>query len=128
MAAEYLTYDELLAIHADQIERYGGSSGLRDLGLIGSALAMPEATFDGIDLHQTLFEKAAAYLYHLAQNHPFVDGNKRIACAAALTFLDMNGVCIAATEDELTHLVLGVASGSVSKASVAVFFERHAEP
>ena len=72
-----LTLDELLAIQADQIRCYGGSPGLRDLGLLRSALAMPETTFEGEFLHGTVFEMAAAYLFHIARNHPFVNGNKR---------------------------------------------------
>ena len=87
----FLTLDEVLGIHADQIRRYGGSSGLRDLGLLQSALAMPETTFEGEFLHGTVFEMAAAYLFHVARNHPFVDGNKRTALMCALVFLGLNG-------------------------------------
>ncbi|HYQ81440.1 MAG TPA: Fic family protein, partial [Anaeromyxobacteraceae bacterium] len=72
----FLTLDEVLALHADQIGRYGGSPGLRDLGLLESALAAPRATFGGEHLHGSLPEMAAAYLFHLVRNHPFVDGNK----------------------------------------------------
>lgn len=124
----FLTLDEVLALHEDQIRRYGGSPGLRDPGLLSSAVAVPRATFDGALLHGSLFEMAAAYLYHLARNHPFIDGNKRTALAAALAFLWLNDHELEAGEDELTELVLGVAAGSVSKAQVAVFLEAHAGP
>ena len=117
----FLTVDEALAIHADQIRRYGGSHGLRDLGLLGSALAMPQASFDGVYLHTSLAEMAAAYLFHLAQNHPFVDGNKRAALAVALAFIWLNDRRVEADEDELTELVMGVAAGRVGKSEVAVF-------
>lgn len=82
MDPEYLTTEDVLEIHADQIERYGGSGGIRDRGLLEAAVAMPQASFDGQLLHGDLFEMAAAYLYHLVQNHPFVDGNKRAGTAA----------------------------------------------
>lgn len=122
----FLDLDEVLALHEDQIRRYGGMPGLRDLGLLSSAVAMPAATFEGEHLHEDLFAMAAAYLFHLAKNHPFVDGNKRIALAASLAFLWINGQRVEAQEDDLVDLVLGVADGSVSKAEIAVFLSRHA--
>lgn len=120
----FLTLEEVLALHADQIERYGGSHGLRDPGLLSSALAMPEASFGGEFLHSTIHEMAAAYLFHLTQNHPFIDGNKRIGLAASLAFLGLNDLYLDASEDDLTELVLGVAKGEKSKAEIAVFFQR----
>jgi death-on-curing protein len=121
----FLALDEVLRVHDTQVRLFGGSSGVRDMGLLSSALGNAEATFDGQLLHETLFEMAAAYLYGICRNHPFVDGNKRTAAAAAMTFLDMNGEEIEAAEDDLYALVIGVAEGRVSKASVAVFFEQH---
>lgn len=121
----FLSLDEVLALHEDQIRRYGGTHGLRDQTLLSSALGTPSATFGGQFLHQDLFEMAAAYLYHLAQNHPFLDGNKRSALASALMFLWMNDVEIVTEEDSLTDLVLGVAEGRISKAEVAVFLKAH---
>ena len=120
----FLTLDEVLALHEDQVRRYGGISGVRDRGLLSSALRMASASFDGQFLHQSLHEMAAAYLFHVAKNHPFLDGNKRTALASALIFLWMNDVEIDASEDDLTELVIGVAEGRVSKAQVAVFLER----
>lgn len=122
----FLSLDEVLALHEDQIRRYGGAIGFRDVRLLSSAGATPRATFDGELLHESLFEMAAAYLHHLAKNHPFVDGNKRTALAACLAFLWLNDHELEAGEDELTELVLGVAAGRVSKAQVAVFLEDHA--
>ncbi len=122
---EFLTLDEVLGIHADQIRRYGGTEGLRDLGLLQSALAMPQTTFDDEFLHGTLFEMAAAYLFHLARNHPFLDGNKRTALMSALVFLGLNGYRLDAGSDALYHLVDGAASGSIDKAEIAVFLREH---
>ena len=124
----FLTLDEALLIHADQVRRYGGSHGLRDLGLLGSALAMPRASFGGAYLHPSLAEMAGAYLFHVAQNHPFLDGNRRAALATALAFLWINGLRLEAHEDELTELVMGVAAGRVSKAQAAVFIGARVRP
>lgn len=124
MPVDFLTLDEVLAIHAHQIARYGGRIGLRDRPLLESALAMPGATFGEQDLHESLAEKGAAYLFHLVKNHPFIDGNKRAGLAVCLVFLRLNGVSIRATDDELVDLVVGVADGSRSKADVAVFLSK----
>ena len=126
MRVEFFTLDEVLSLHADQIARYGGPTLVRDVGLLESALAMPAATIGGELLHASLEEQAAAYLFHLVKNHPFVDGNKRTGLVAMLAFLGLNSLRLDATEDELVELVLGVASGQVSKAEVAVFVKRHA--
>ena len=126
MEPVFLTLDEVLALHSDQIRRYGGSPGIRDRGLLSSALGTPSATIGGAFLHQSLFEMAAAYLFHVAQNHPFVAGNKRTALAASLTFLLMNDAEIDSSEDDLTDLVLGVAEGRITKSEVAVFLQKHA--
>ena len=121
----FLTLEEVLGIHEDRIRKYGGSFGVRDLGLLQSALGTVEATFGGAFLHGTLFEMAAAYLFHISRNHPFVDGNKRTALACALAFLRLNGKKIEALPDDLYDLVMGVAEGKVTKAAAAVFFEKH---
>jgi len=121
----FLTLDEVLAIHADQIRRYGGRSGIRDLALLQSALGTPETTFEGDYLHTSAFEMAAAYLFHISRNHPFVDGNKRTALMTALVFLGLNDLGLAAEPDALFDLVSGVAAGEVAKAEVAVFFQRN---
>lgn len=125
MQPDFLDLAEVLYIHADQIDRYGGDPSLRDAGLLESALAMPRATFGGEFLHRDLFEMAAAYLFHIVQNHPFVDGNKRTGTASALVFLDMNGISMDANEDALVALVLDVAQGRADKARIAEFFRIH---
>lgn len=120
----FLGLEEVLGIHEDRIRKYGGSSGLRDLGLLQSALGTVQATFGGDFLHQTLFEMAAAYLFHICRNHPYVDGNKRTALACAIAFLYLSDVKLLAPQDELYDLVIGVAEGRVSKSEVAVFFQQ----
>jgi death-on-curing protein len=101
--------DQVLALHEDQISAYGGTSGVRDLGLLESALAQPQATFAGELLHPTIYAQAAAYLYHISRNHPFIDGNKRTAFAVMETFLFLNGYEFTATDDQAYDLVLQVA-------------------
>jgi len=126
VALLFLSLDEALEIHDDQIKRYGGAPGVREFGLLQSALAMPRAGGTGGYYHTDLCEMAAAYLYHIVRNHPFVDGNKRTAVAAALVFLLMNGIEIRVTDDELVNTVLAVADGTLTKSGVAEFFRRHA--
>jgi death-on-curing protein len=118
----FLTLEEVVAIHRDQIARYGGSEGVRDWGLLQSALAMPAAGVGGQFLHADLCEMAAAYLFHIAQNHPFLDGNKRVGAVAAYVFLALNNVRMTASEDAYAELVLSVARGETAKSAVAQFF------
>lgn len=126
MGPTFLGLEEVLQIHADQIERHGGSSGIRDLGLLESAIAMPQASFGGQLLHADIFEMAAAYLFHIVRNHPFMDGNKRVGTAAALVFLRLNGASIRVTNAALVKTVLAVAQGKIGKAAVAEFFRKGA--
>lgn len=119
---EFLTLSDVLDSHVEQIAAYGGAAGVRDLSLLTSALAQPEATFDGQYLHADLFEMAAAYLFHIVPNHPFVDGNKRVGLEAALVFLDINGVEILATDEDLVEMVLQAAQGNHTKSEIADFF------
>jgi death-on-curing protein len=111
----FLNLGEVLKIHRDQIARYGGASGLRDLNLLKSAVAMPQATFDGELLHTGIFELAAAYLFHIVGNHPFWDGNKRVGTVACIVFLELNGYEFTAPEEQLAEIVLALARGEVTK-------------
>lgn len=115
----FLTLAEVVEIHSDQIERHGGTRGIRDIHLLQSALAQPEAGFGGKWLHEDLFEMAAAYVFHLSQNHPFLDGNKRTALASALVFLHMNGVSLLDPQQRLLAAVLKVSSGRLDKKEFA---------
>ena len=115
---------EAIAIQQDQIDRYGGDAGIRDRGLLASAMAMPRASFAGEYVHQDLVEMAGAYLFHLAKNHAFVDGNKRVALAVMLYFLDFNGRRLQAGYGEVERLVLDVASGTITKEQATVVLRR----
>jgi death-on-curing protein len=115
---EFLTVADVLAIQRDQLARYGGASGLRDAGALESAVAQPMAIFGGEYLHGDLFLMAAAYLFHLCENHPFVDGNKRAAYASALVFLRLNGVAVPGDE-RLYALTMNVAKGALGKGAIA---------
>lgn len=117
----FLTLDEILAIHDYQLENFGGAAGLREEKLLDSALAMPSSTFDGAYLHPTIIDMAAAYLFHLVENHPFVDGNKRVGAMSAAVFLDLNGYELTATNADFTAMVLSVASGKMTKKEISEF-------
>ena len=121
----FLSVEQVLDLHRRMIDEFGGSSELRDRGLLESAVAMPMARFGGQYLHDGLATMAAAYLFHLCKNHPFVDGNKRAALAAANLFVLANDAALAASNDELEELTLGVASGTLSKDDVIQFFQSH---
>ncbi len=121
----FLTLDDILESHQNQIDTYGGSHGIRDIGLLESAIAQPEASFGGQYLHADIFEMAAAYVYHLVMNHPFVDGNKRVGLEAALVFLEMNNENLNASDEELVDLVLKTTAGQIGKRQIAEFFQSH---
>ena len=101
----FLSLGEIIEIHRDQIERYGGDPGIRDLELLQTAVAMPAAGFGNKYLHSDLYEMAAAYLFHITQNHPFVDGNKRTGAVAAIAFMSLNGIELKATQEELDGIM-----------------------
>lgn len=122
----FLLLTEVVEIHRDQIKRYGGSPGIRDVELLQSAVAMPTAGFSEDYLHSDIFEMAAAYLFHIIRNHPFIDGNKRTGAVTALVFLMMNGIEIVAKEDKFEAMVRSVAEGKMDKASVSAFFRKNA--
>ncbi|MBX3301888.1 MAG: type II toxin-antitoxin system death-on-curing family toxin [Nitrospira sp.] len=122
---QFLSVEDVIDIHADQIERYGGSLGVRDVELLRSAIGMPEAGFGDHYLHADLVEMAAAYLYHIVQNHPFIDGNKRTGAMAAFVFLKLNGLTLDADESAFESLVLRTAQGQIDKSAIAEFFQKH---
>jgi death-on-curing protein len=124
VSPQFLTLAEVLEFHEDLIREFGGKPGIRDLALAESALATPRSGAGDKFFHAFPFEMAAAYLYHLAQDHPFVDGNKRTAFAAALTFLELNGYPVLGGEDELEAMTWKVASGKLDKRGAAAILER----
>lgn len=120
----FLSLEDILTIHEDQLNRYGGKKGIRDQNLLLSAIAQPYSTFDGQYLHKTVYDKAAAYLFHICQNHPFIDGNKRVAAVSALMFLLMNDYAVDFKEDDLEKMVRVVAEGKIKKIEIAQFFSK----
>ncbi len=122
----YLTFEEVLRLHALIIEASGGSAGVRDPGIIDSAVAQPQATFDGIDLHEDLLSKARALCFSLVQGHGFVDGNKRIGHAAMVTFLRLNGADIVATVDVQEKVILDLAASQLSREKLAEWLRANA--
>jgi len=123
----FLSVEDVLEVHRRVVEEFGGKAGLRDRGLLESAVAMPRSTFGGRELHTDLVAKAAAYFFHLCANHPFLDGNKRVAVAAAELFLLINNHELVAADDLVEELAIGVAGGEWSKDQVIEFFEAHVE-
>ncbi len=108
-----------LQMHRALLAEFGGASGIRDEGLLESALETPQASFGGVYLYPSIYDQASAYLFHLIQNHPFVDGNKRVAYACMRVFLEVNGHRLTGSQDDKFELVMAVAEGSMSKHEVA---------
>jgi death-on-curing protein len=123
----FLGLDEVIEIHHDQIKRYGGHPGIRDVGILKSAIALPYATFDGNYLHTNIYEMAAAYLFHIIGKHPFVDGNKRTGVVVSIVFLMMNRIDFHADENDFEKIVLLTAEGKTDKATIARFLESNAQ-
>ena len=121
----YLTLGEIVDLHRALIETSGGATGIRDLGMLESALAQPRATFGGADLHPTIAAKATALGFSLAMNHPFIDGNKRVAHAAMEVFLVLNGWELVADVDEQERLMLDLAAGQCSREELLAWIEAH---
>lgn len=125
MTPTFLSLHDVLSIHQEQLKLYGGTAGVRDMGLLESAIAMPGAGFGDEYLHKDIHEMAAAYLFHIVQNHPFLDGNKRAGAVTALAFLEVNGIAFEVTNDQLVEIVLAVAEGKTQKPEIAAFFREH---
>jgi len=126
MEPVFLSLEDVLEIHRDQLQRYGGMPGVRDVGLLQSAVCMPLAEFDGHFLHKDIFEMAGAYLFHLAMNHPFVDGNKRVGVVSALVFLALNGFEVTVEDEHFEKVVLDMIAKKKTKEQVGRFFRRYA--
>lgn len=122
---EFVEKRDVLEIHTDIIESFGGVIGVRDEGLLDSALAQPQTTFFGEFLHPTIFDQSAAYLYHIANNHPFIDGNKRTAFATMIAFLGINGYDLNLSQEEAYALVMLVAQGEMDKEEISAFIREN---
>jgi death-on-curing protein len=124
----FLTLSEVLLILENQIRTYGGIYGVRDLNLVSSAINMPQSSFDGEYLHKTIPAMAAAYAYHLCQNHPFIDGNKRVALASSLVFLDINEYAFINCKDDIVYSeIMNVAKGEVKKEELIRFYKKYSK-
>ena len=124
----YLSLGEVVVLHRALVAQTGGAEGIRDLGALESSLAQPRATFGGDDLYPTLIDKAAALGYGLAMNHPFIDGNKRIAHAAMAVFLELNGSGLEAAVDDQERLMLDLAAGLLDRAALLAWLSGHVVP
>ena len=123
----FLTLSEVLIIYEDQIRRYGGTYGVRDLSLLSSAIYVPQATFEKQYLHKTIPEMVAAYAYHICQNHALIDGNKRVALASSLVFLDINGFDFKCSEDDIYEIMMEVASSKMNKTELTNKFIQYSK-
>lgn len=124
----YLTLGEVVSLHRAVVAATGGADGIRDLGGLESALAQPKATFDALDLYPTTIDKAGILAFGLAVNHPFVDGNKRIAHAAMAVFLELNGFSIEASVVEQETVMLDLAAGKMTREDLTVWLAGHVIP
>ncbi len=124
----FLTVQDVLELHDEQLQRFGGSAGIRDRGAFESAVAMPLSTYDGVFLHDDIFKMAAAYAFHIAENQPFVDGNKRTALNAALVFLDINGWLVLDPDERLYKAMISISARSLDKQGLAVLLRGLARP
>ncbi len=120
-----LTVEQVIKLHTDLVMASGGSDGIRDMGLLDSAVNAPFQSFGGYDVYPTIYEKAARLGYGLAQNHAFIDGNKRIAAHAVLTFLSLNGIEIDCTEFELFSLFYKLAASEISFENLVDWIKTH---
>ncbi len=124
----FLTLEDVLELHDMQLESYGGATGIRAPDLLESAIMTPQASFGGQYVHNGIFEMAAAYAFHIAENQPFIDGNKRTALASALVFLDWHQIEIYDSGDELYNAMIGLAQKNLDKAGLAKLFQKLAKP
>ena len=122
MDFRFLSVEDVIELHEMQLESYGGATGLRDQGLLESAVMMAQASFAGEYVHKDIFEMAAAYAFHIAENQPFVDGNKRTALASALVFLDWQQIEINDPREELYNAMIGLAQKTLDKTGLAALF------
>lgn len=128
MEPEFLSVDDVLSMHDDQLHHFAGTAGIRDLGALESAVAIPAATFDNRYLHADVFEMAAAYAFHIAENQPFLDGNKGTGLNAAIVFLDINNWLVLDPEERLAEAMLQLAVGSLDKRGLATLLRELSRP
>lgn len=120
---KFLTIEQVIEIHDVFLNDYGGLPGIRDKGLLISAIEMPRSSMFGKHLHKTIYDKAAAYLFHIVQNHPFNDGNKRTGALTTILFLEINSIKIAFCDEDYEEFVINVAQGKKNKEKIAYFLK-----
>jgi death-on-curing protein len=120
---EYLTIEQVIELHDEMLKRYGGLPGIRDENLLWSAIDAPKAAMFGQEMYPSVYEKAAAYLYHLVCNHPFNDANKRTGYAVTLVFLEVNNAKKVFKKEDLENLVVEIAKGKKTKERITKFLE-----
>lgn len=125
MKVEYLAIEHAIAIHDILIEEIGGSLGIRNPGLLESAVSQPQQSFSGEDLYPSLFDKAAAYAFFISENQPFIDGNKRTAATVAGVFLDINGYALDCKEDEVYSTLMKLANKKITRGDLAEWIEEN---
>jgi death-on-curing protein len=123
----FLTLSEILIILEDQIRNYGGMYGVRDINLLSSAIYIPQSGFGGEYFHKTIPAMAAAYAFHICQNHPFIDGNKRVALTSSLVFLDINGYAFNCKEEMVYEKIMNVAKGELNKEGLIKYYEKYSK-
>jgi death on curing protein len=124
----YVTLPEVVELHRRLLQATGGAPGIRDLGALESAVAQPKAVFDSAELYPALVEKAAALCFSLIQNHPFLDGNKRVGHAAMETFLVLNGAEVDARVDDQEGVILDLAAGRIDRIQLVDWLHQHLKP
>jgi death-on-curing protein len=123
----FLTLSEILIVLEDQLRNYGGIYGVRDLNLLSSAIYMPQSGFGGEYFHKTIPAMAAAYAFHICQNHPFIDGNKRTALTSSLVFLDINGYTFNCNDEIIYEKIMNMAKGEMKKEELIKFYEEYSK-
>ncbi len=127
MEIVYLTLENVLTIHEDQIIRYGGSSGIGRFPLLESAIFRPQSTFGGEDLYPTIFDKAASFMHSLILNHPFFDGNKRTGTASMLVFLELNNYRLKVSQEQLVNMALSVESKKTNVEQLSLWLKKNSK-
>lgn len=121
----FLTLKDVLNIHQQLINNHGGHPGIRDIKLLDSALNYPKATFNQEYVHRDIYHMAAAYVFGIIKNHPFIDGNKRTGFVVVVSFLAYNGIGLNSKEPELYELIMNIAQSHISEDNVALFFKNN---
>lgn len=121
------TVRQVLILHERMIQKYGGSSGVRDMGMLESAVGRPFATFGREDLYPDIFMKAGAFIQSIVKNHPFIDGNKRTAFTGAITFLLANGTFVSTDTNQVVKFMLKVANENIPVDEIAKWLKKHAK-